>query len=68
MTELAFKHPLSGIDAGYDRVAPVYPAEYVTKDSGTGVVHSSPAHGVEDFQSCKAHGMHDDDILRPVLG
>jgi hypothetical protein len=32
------------------------------------VVHSAPAYGLEDFQSCKAHGMKDDDILKPVMG
>ena len=40
---------------------------YVTTESGTGVVHSAPAYGLEDFQSCKAHGMKDDDILKPVM-
>jgi isoleucyl-tRNA synthetase len=32
------------------------------------VVHSAPAYGLEDFQSCKAHGMKDDEILKPVMG
>jgi isoleucyl-tRNA synthetase len=31
----------------------------VTLEQGTGIVHSSPAYGVEDFISCKAHGMTD---------
>ena len=68
LANINFRHPLAVMDAGYERFSPVYLAEYVTKDSGTGVVHSSPAHGVDDFQVCKAHGMIDDDILRPVLG
>jgi isoleucyl-tRNA synthetase len=63
-----FKHPLSSADAGYDRLSPVYLGDYVTADSGTGVVHSAPAYGIEDFVSCKAHGMKDDDILSPVMG
>ncbi len=46
----------------------MYLADYVTIDSGTGVVHSAPAYGLEDFVSCKAHGMQDDDILKPVMG
>jgi isoleucyl-tRNA synthetase len=29
-------------------------------------VHSSPAYGVEDFQSCREYGMKDEDILNPV--
>ncbi len=65
---LRFKHPLHAQDAFYDRTSPVYLADYVTVDSGTGVVHSAPAYGQEDFQSCKAHGMKDDEILTPVMG
>ncbi|MFZ6724564.1 isoleucine--tRNA ligase [Undibacterium sp. MH2W] len=68
LSEIKFKHPLATLDAGYDRYSPVYLGDYVTLDSGTGVVHSAPAYGIEDFQSCKAHGMKDDDILAPVMG
>ena len=63
-----FKHPLAHIDAGFDRLSPVYLAEYATAEDGTGIVHSSPAYGVEDFNSCVAHGMKYDDILNPVQG
>lgn len=65
---IRFRHPLTAADPGYARLSPVYLGEYVTLDTGTGVVHSSPAYGVEDFLSCKAHGMRDDDIINPVLG
>ncbi|MBB5217238.1 isoleucine--tRNA ligase [Parapusillimonas granuli] len=65
---LEFRHPLWDAHAGYQRTAPVYVGEYVTLDSGTGVVHSSPAYGVEDFLSCKAHGLADDQIINPVKG
>lgn len=65
---IRFKHPLHAQDAFYDRTSPVYLADYVTTDSGTGVVHSAPAYGLEDFISCKAHGMKDDEILTPVMG
>ncbi len=68
LSEIKFKHPFAHLDAGYDRYSPVYLGEYVTLDSGTGIVHSAPAYGIEDFQSCKAHGMKDDDILNPVMG
>ncbi|MDQ6917402.1 MAG: isoleucine--tRNA ligase [Pseudomonadota bacterium] len=57
-----FRHPF------YDRVAPVYLGEYVTKAQGTGIVHSSPAYGIDDFISCRRYGMADDDMLNPVLG
>ena len=65
---IGFKHPLAALDKGYDRVSPVYTGEYVTIESGTGVVHSAPAYGIEDYISCKAHGMKDDDIISPVMG
>ncbi|MBC7502452.1 MAG: isoleucine--tRNA ligase [Herminiimonas sp.] len=63
-----FKHPFADIDAGYHRLSPVYLGDYVTLDAGTGIVHSAPAYGIDDFISCKAHGMTDDEILKPVLG
>jgi isoleucyl-tRNA synthetase len=63
-----FKHPLAHVDPGYDRFSPVYLADYATAEDGTGIVHSSPAYGVEDFNSCVAHGMAYDDILNPVQG
>jgi len=46
----------------------VYLGDYVTLDTGTGIVHSSPAYGVEDFESCRRYGMKDDEILTPVMG
>jgi len=65
---LQFHHPLSAVHEGYRRTAPVYLADYATAEDGTGVVHSSPAYGIEDFNSCVAHGMAHDDILNPVQG
>ncbi len=65
---IAFKHPLHAADPFYDRLSPIYLGDYVTLDTGTGIVHSAPAYGVDDFMSCKAHGMKDDDILNPVMG
>ena len=38
-----FRHPF------YDRLSPVYLADYVELGAGTGVVHSAPAYGVDDF-------------------
>jgi isoleucyl-tRNA synthetase len=65
---LNFHHPLAQTDPGYDRLAPVYAADYATAEDGTGIVHSAPAYGIEDFNSCRAHGMAVDDILNPVQG
>lgn len=36
---------------------PVLMADYVTSQSGTGLVHSAPAHGAEDYQVWREHGM-----------
>ncbi len=63
-----FKHPLHDVDAGYKRLSPVYLADYATAEDGTGIVHSAPAYGVDDFNSCVAHGLKYDDILNPVQG
>ncbi|CAL93822.1 isoleucine--tRNA ligase [Azoarcus olearius] len=62
LDRVAFRHPF------YDRLSPVFLGDYVTLDAGTGVVHSAPAYGLEDFQSCRANGMQSDDILTPVMG
>jgi isoleucyl-tRNA synthetase len=65
---LKFKHPLAHVHAGFDRFSPVFLADYATADDGTGIVHSAPAYGVEDFNSCVANGIAYDDILNPVQG
>ncbi len=65
---LNFKHPLYDVDPGYARFSPVLLADYATADDGTGIVHSSPAYGVDDFNSCIAHGFKHDQILNPVQG
>jgi len=68
LDHINFHHPLAHVDPGYARTAPVYLADYATADDGTGIVHSSPAYGVEDFNSCVAQGLAYDDILNPVQG
>ncbi|MDT0139430.1 isoleucine--tRNA ligase [Acidovorax sp. PRC11] len=70
---LEFEHPLYDVASedgsfGYRRLAPVFLADYATADDGTGIVHSSPAYGLEDFNSCRANGMALDEILNPVQG
>jgi isoleucyl-tRNA synthetase len=68
-----FRHPLFDLpDVGgefsYQRLSPLYLADYVSDADGTGIVHSAPAYGVDDFNSCMAHGLAYDQILNPVLG
>lgn len=40
-------HPFYG--QGYDFDVPLLPGEHVTLEAGTGLVHTAPGHGVEDF-------------------
>ncbi|WP_395025608.1 isoleucine--tRNA ligase [Comamonas odontotermitis] len=68
LDHMPFKHPLAHVDRGFDRISPVYLAEYATADDGTGIVHSAPAYGVDDFNSCMGNGMDYKDILNPVQG
>jgi len=56
---LQYRHPF------YDRVSPVVPGEHVTLDQGTGLVHTAPGHGTEDYEVGLAHGL---DIYNPVKG
>jgi isoleucyl-tRNA synthetase len=62
LEHVRFRHPF------YERESPVYLGDYVTLDVGTtGIVHSAPAYGVEDFLSCRGYGMENDQILTPVM-
>ncbi|MGB3670456.1 MAG: isoleucine--tRNA ligase, partial [Phormidesmis sp.] len=45
-----YRHPLAKKDPAFDRVSPiVIGGDYVTTESGTGLVHTAPGHGQEDF-------------------
>jgi isoleucyl-tRNA synthetase len=68
LAQLDFKHPFYDVDPGYRRLSPVFLADYATADDGTGIVHSSPAYGLEDFNSCIANGIALEAILNPVQG
>ena len=46
-----------------DRVVPVVLADYVTLESGTGLVHTAPGHGQEDYETGLRYGL---DLLAPV--
>lgn len=36
---------------------PVIAADFVTADSGTGLVHCAPGHGMEDYEACLSRGI-----------
>ncbi len=56
---MVFKHPL------FDRRSVLVHANYVTLEDGTGVVHTAPGHGREDFETGQRCGL---EVLNPVDG
>jgi isoleucyl-tRNA synthetase len=54
---LQFEHPL------YARPSLAVLADYVTLDAGTGVVHTAPGHGSDDFNTGLRYGL---DVYAPV--
>lgn len=55
---LGLHHPF------YDRQVPVVYGEHVTTDSGTGCVHTAPAHGPDDYEVGKAFNL---PLVNPVM-
>lgn len=49
----------------YDRVSPLILGEHVTTEDGTGLVHTAPGHGHEDFAVGQQYGL---PVLNPVNG
>ncbi|QQX81501.1 isoleucine--tRNA ligase [Shewanella sp. KX20019] len=54
---LRFNHPFYGFDV------PVIIADHVTVDSGTGIVHTAPGHGQDDFVVGQKYGL---EVANPV--
>lgn len=52
-----YKHPF------YDRISPIILGEHVTDSDGTGLVHTAPGHGEDDYRIGKTYNL---DILCPV--
>ena len=40
-----------------DKVHTIYAADFVSHESGTGIVHIAPAYGEDDFELAKCHGI-----------
>jgi isoleucyl-tRNA synthetase len=49
------RHPLRG--RGYDFDVPLLPGAHVTTEQGTGLVHTAPGHGAEDFEIGREFGL-----------
>jgi isoleucyl-tRNA synthetase len=46
-----YRHPF------IDRVSPIVLANYVSVEDGTGLVHTAPGHGAEDYQTGRVYGL-----------
>jgi len=51
------RHPMHALGGFYAAPRPFLPGDFVTTDSGTGLVHMAPDHGEDDFDLCKQHGI-----------
>jgi isoleucyl-tRNA synthetase len=50
-------HPLCGFAGGYRFAVPMLPAEFVSGEEGTGLVHVAPSHGADDFELGQKYGL-----------
>jgi hypothetical protein len=51
------RHPMHHLGGFFAKPRPFLPGDFVTTDSGTGLVHMAPDHGEDDFLLCKEHGI-----------
>ena len=58
LTALGYQHPF-----GLRKNCPVVSVDYVTKEDGTGLVHTAPGHGQEDFETGLKYKL---DVVVPV--
>ncbi len=54
---VTYNHPI------YNRISPVILGDHVTLEAGTGLVHTAPGHGADDYIAGKKYGL---DVLCPV--
>lgn len=51
------RHPMHALGGFFAEPRPLLAGDFVTTESGTGLVHMAPDHGEDDFDLCKAHGI-----------
>ncbi|MFQ5662952.1 MAG: isoleucine--tRNA ligase [Terriglobia bacterium] len=51
LANMKFKHPF------LDKTLPAVMAEYVNLEQGSGIVHTAPGHGAEDFETGQKYGL-----------
>lgn len=54
---LQYQNPLRGEDSEDGELRPIIHADFVSADSGSGLVHLAPGHGFDDYEVCKQHGL-----------
>jgi isoleucyl-tRNA synthetase len=57
LTGTIARHPMHHLGGFFARPRPFLAGDFVTTDSGTGLVHMAPDHGEDDFDLCKANGI-----------
>ena len=56
-------HPMA--PQGYNFDVPLLPGDHVTTEVGTGLVHTAPSHGLEDFELGKIFGLEVPETIKP---
>ncbi|MDB5686887.1 MAG: ileS, partial [Rhizorhabdus sp.] len=51
------RHPMHAKGGFFAKPRPLLAGDFVTTDTGTGLVHLAPDHGEDDFLLCKANGI-----------
>jgi isoleucyl-tRNA synthetase len=51
------RHPMHHLGGFFARPRPFLAGDFVTTETGTGLVHMAPDHGEDDFLLCKANGI-----------
>jgi isoleucyl-tRNA synthetase len=51
------RHPMHQLGGFFAKPRLFLPGDFVTTDTGTGLVHMAPDHGEDDFSLCKANGI-----------
>ena len=67
LSRIKFSNPLSMIGEKYSRISNINVDKYVSTKIGTGIVHISPAHGIEDFYSFKKYNISKNKIIDIVM-
>lgn len=62
LQSLTLLHPLKDTSQFFKHKVPLVAGDHVSDDTGSGFVHSAPAHGEDDYFICLANGMSPKDI------